>query len=71
MSVIGLDLGTTVCKASLFDEEGNLLSLERKEYPMYSPHPGWVEQDKYSSIQEAAKQMVKINIRFLPRYIQP
>jgi len=59
MSVIGLDLGTTVCKAALFDEEGNLLSLERKEYPVYSPHPGWAEQEP-EEVWSRVKDVLKI-----------
>lgn len=45
MAVIGLDLGTTVCKAGLFDTRGKLLKLVRREYPVTSDYPGWAEQN--------------------------
>lgn len=45
MVVIGLDLGTTVCKAGLFDATGKLSKLVRREYPVTSDYPGWAEQN--------------------------
>ena len=43
--IVGIDEGTTGCKACLFDETGRLVSLASREYKSYYPHPGWVEQD--------------------------
>jgi len=43
--LMGIDEGTTGCKAALFDTEGNLVAISGREYPSYYPHPGWVEQD--------------------------
>lgn len=43
--IMGVDEGTTGCKAALFDETGKLVSIASREYPSYYPHPGWVEQD--------------------------
>ncbi len=43
--LMGVDEGTTGCKACLFDETGVLVSSASREYPSYYPHPGWVEQD--------------------------
>ena len=43
--LMGVDEGTTGCKACLFDEQGNLISSVAREYKSYYPHPGWVEQD--------------------------
>jgi xylulokinase len=45
MRLIGLDIGTTGCKASIFDLEGNLLSSASREYTVDIPHPNWAEQD--------------------------
>ncbi len=45
MSLIGLDIGTTGCKAILFDEEGRILSQAAREYPILTPRPNWAEQD--------------------------
>ncbi len=43
--LMGVDEGTTGCKAILFDEYGKQVAASGKEYPSYYPHPGWVEQD--------------------------
>jgi len=45
MYLIGLDVGTTGCKASIFDAEGNLVAKASREYAVDIPHPGWAEQD--------------------------
>lgn len=42
---MGIDEGTTGCKACLFSESGDLIASASREYPSYYPHPGWVEQD--------------------------
>mgnify|MGYP000017345621 CR=1 FL=1 len=44
MAVIGLDLGTTGCKAVIF-AGGRPVAAAYREYPIYQPHPGWAEQD--------------------------
>jgi xylulokinase len=45
MSLLGLDLGYTGCKAMAFDLEGQVLASAYREYPMNYPQPGWVELD--------------------------
>jgi xylulokinase len=42
--LLGIDEGTTGCRACIFDFEGNLVSSDYREYPCYYPRPGWVEQ---------------------------
>ena len=42
--LMGIDEGTTGCKAVLFTEEGELVASSSREYRSYYPHPGWVEQ---------------------------
>jgi xylulokinase len=43
--VIGLDLGTTLCKASAFELDGSLVGSEQQAIRTYRPHSGWAEQD--------------------------
>ncbi len=43
MSLLGIDVGTTGCKAGIFDEQGNLLSVAYREYDIQSPQPGWAQ----------------------------
>lgn len=44
-TLIGIDLGTTGLKVSLWEETGRLLGAEYCEYPILSPQPGFAEQD--------------------------
>jgi len=43
--LLGVDLGGSSSKATLIDNQGNILATSSKEYPSYSPKPGWLEQD--------------------------
>ncbi len=45
MSYLGLDIGTTGCKAAVFDGDGRLRALAYREYPLLTPQPGWAEVD--------------------------
>jgi xylulokinase len=45
MSITGLDVGTTGCKAIVFSEEGEVLGQAAREYPVLTPRPKWAEQD--------------------------
>jgi len=45
MSLLGLDVGTTGCKAIAFDLDGNILSQAYREYPLLHPRPDWSELD--------------------------
>lgn len=44
MYFIGVDLGTSAVKLLLMDEEGKIVNIVSREYPLYFPHPGWSEQ---------------------------
>jgi xylulokinase len=43
--ILSLDLGTTSLKALLADAEGHIHAQAEREYPIYTPQPGWAEQD--------------------------
>ncbi|MBT5019807.1 MAG: xylulokinase [Planctomicrobium sp.] len=46
MSVyLGIDIGTSGTKTLAIRETGEILASATVEYPLYSPHPGWSEQD--------------------------
>ncbi|MHB8997798.1 MAG: FGGY-family carbohydrate kinase [Armatimonadota bacterium] len=45
MALMGLDVGSTGCKAVVFDLEGNQLARAYREYPEIYPNPGWIELD--------------------------
>jgi len=44
-AILTLDLGTTACKAVVFDPTGKVLGEGQHEYPTYHPQPGAAEQD--------------------------
>ena len=43
--LLGIDLGTTSLKVSLFQDDGVLLASKSSEYPILTPHVGYAEQD--------------------------
>lgn len=45
MSLLGIDAGTTGCKAAVFSVEGAPLASAYAEYDYGSPQPGWAELD--------------------------
>jgi xylulokinase len=45
MSVIGLDIGTTGCKAIVFGPDWEILGRAAREYSILTPHVDWAEQD--------------------------
>lgn len=45
MSLLGLDIGTTGCKAVAFNLDGKILASAYREYPLIFPRPGWIELD--------------------------
>ncbi|NLV73198.1 MAG: hypothetical protein GXY52_00725 [Chloroflexi bacterium] len=45
MSLLGIDIGTTGCKAVLFDVYGTALASSYQEYDVQRHQPGWAELD--------------------------
>jgi xylulokinase len=45
MSLLGLDVGTTGCKAAVFSIDGKLLASAYQEYDYEGTGPGWAELD--------------------------
>ena len=45
MSFLGIDVGTTGCKAAVFSESGQPVASAYDEYDMVRPRPGWLELD--------------------------
>lgn len=42
--VVGLDLGTTNCKAAAVSAQGEVVGVAAREYVLRTPRPGWAEQ---------------------------
>ena len=43
--IMALDLGTTSCRAVIFNKKGEICTMAQKEFKQYFPKPGWVEHD--------------------------
>ena len=43
--LLGIDIGTSSCKAAVFDLDGNVVGQSSKDYSVYYPSSGSVEQD--------------------------
>ena len=54
VSYMGIDIGTTGCKAGVFAVRGRLLALAYREYPLVSPRRGWAELDSRLVMDECA-----------------
>ncbi len=70
MSLIGLDIGTTGCKAIAFDRAGKILAYASREYPIHTPHPHWAEQDA-ENVFQLAWQCLKEIISAVKDYDSP
>lgn len=57
-AIIGADIGTTGCRAVIYRLDGTALANETEEYPLYTPHPDWAEQDP-EQIYQAFIQVVR------------
>ncbi|SDK02222.1 gluconokinase [Sediminibacillus albus] len=60
--IIAIDIGTTSTKILAYDRKGNAWAEEEQEYPLYSPHPGWKEQDPeeiFSALKATLKKVLK------------
>lgn len=50
-SYLGLDVGTTGCKAVVFDNRGRQLAAAYRGYPVFSPREGWAEIDSTQVVE--------------------
>ncbi len=69
---IGIDIGTSGCKAVIFNEDGRQISIAYREYNIISKYPGWAELDTdevirkcFEVIRESASQVEPGSIRGL------
>lgn len=58
MYLLGLDVGTTGCKAVVFDPDGNIKGYGFQEYDVICEKPGWAEQDP-EEVWDAAKTVIR------------
>lgn len=59
--ILGLDIGTSAVKALLMDQEGKIAAENSEEYPLFTPNPGWAEQnpiDWWQATQKVIKNLL-------------
>jgi len=64
MHLIGIDIGTTGLKAILYDIEGKIIKESYEEYPVLTPHSGWVELDPKKVWKVFKKNLYKVVNKF-------
>src|SRR5947209_5782046 len=60
MSLLGIDVGTTGCKAMALSADGVILGIAQREYDVIRPQPGWAELDSqavWTCIQSAIREV--------------
>ncbi len=60
MSLLGLDIGITGCKAVAFGLDGQTLAQAYREYRLYQPQPGWMELDPAEVWQAVAEVLRQV-----------
>src|SRR5260221_13303117 len=58
--MVGLDIGTTGARGLALDETGHVLAAFSAAYPLYSPRPGWTEQNPEDWWQAARKVLAAL-----------
>jgi xylulokinase len=62
MSLLGIDVGTSGCKAAVFSEDGQVLASAYEEYDYQHPQPGWAELDSrqvWACVQRTIAQVAQ------------
>ncbi|MDV7469876.1 xylulokinase [Acinetobacter baumannii] len=68
-ALLGIDIGTSGCKALLIDIDGKVIAADTATYPLSRPKPGWTEQDPELWV-EGARQAVAGAIAKAPKNIE-
>ena len=58
--LLGLDAGSTMCKAALFDTDGNQIAVAGRKQDVLSPHPGWREVNPEGMWKAAAGAIAEV-----------
>lgn len=59
-SVLGVDSSTSATKVIAFDPNGKTIAEGANSYPLYTEHPGWVEQhaeDWWDAFKDGCRQV--------------
>lgn len=67
MSYLGLDIGTSGCKAVVFNAEGEELSQAHREYATLMPEDGWAELDSKAVMAACREVLAEAAMPWLDR----
>jgi len=59
--ILGIDIGTSACKVAAFNSDGRVLAQASREYNVYYPMPGFVEQDPvewWKGVTDAIREII-------------
>jgi xylulokinase len=59
--ILGIDIGTSACKAAVFDKSGNVIASHTAAYGLYHPKPGYAEQkpeEWWAAVCQSVRQIV-------------
>jgi xylulokinase len=62
MSLLGIDVGITGCKSIVFSEDGDILAMAYREYPLHRPEPAWMELDP-NQVMDAVRSTISESVR--------
>jgi xylulokinase len=60
MSLLGIDVGTTGCKAAAVRDDGTFIASAYAEYPIQGRQPGWAELDAESVWQTVQETIARV-----------
>lgn len=61
--VLGIDVGTTALKAIALEREQGIVAQAELSHELFSPHPGWAEEDPehwWATAQESIRKLLSI-----------
>lgn len=64
MYLLAIDIGTSSCKLSVFEKDGTHVASCSRSYPLYTPAPGFVEQDPeqwWDGVCSACRELLEKN----------
>ncbi len=69
MAVMGVDIGTSGCKAAVFDDRGRQLSRAYREYSLIHEQPGWAELDP-DEVMDKCVEVIREAARAAPEPVE-
>ena len=67
---MGVDIGTSGCKAVVVNEDGEQLAVSHREYDIISPRSGWAELNPDEVIEKCFKVIAETASQVQPHSVQ-